>query len=133
MTLELFSATGALVGGLVAFMINEQLLAGLFAALMIWVAISMARRKDPPGAGARSRAGPGRGGRAGGRGRARTPDRDLGDAAPDPAAGRLVGRRDLGARLPGAPDPARHGRARRSPASTPRCWASAAASSRSRS
>jgi uncharacterized protein len=48
MTLELFSATGAFVGGLVAFMINEQLLAALFAALMIWVAISMARRKDPP-------------------------------------------------------------------------------------
>lgn len=48
MTLELFSATGAFVGGLVAFMINERLLAALFAALMIWVAISMARRKDPP-------------------------------------------------------------------------------------
>ena len=51
MTLELFSATGAFVGGLVAFMINEQLLAALFAALMIWVAISMARRKDPPRVG----------------------------------------------------------------------------------
>jgi hypothetical protein len=48
MTLELFSAAGAFVGGLVAFLINEQLLAALFAALMIWVAISMARRKDPP-------------------------------------------------------------------------------------
>lgn len=48
MTLELFSAMGAFLGGMVAFMINEQLLAGLFAALMIWVAISMARRKDPP-------------------------------------------------------------------------------------
>ena len=48
MTLELFSATGAFVGGLVAFMINERLLAALFVALMIWVAISMARRKDPP-------------------------------------------------------------------------------------
>ena len=48
MTLELFSAMGAFVGGLVAFIINEQLLAGLFAALMLWVAISMARRKDPP-------------------------------------------------------------------------------------
>lgn len=48
MTLELFSASGAFAGGLVAFLINEQLLAALFAALMIWVAISMARRKDPP-------------------------------------------------------------------------------------
>ena len=48
MTLELFSATGALVGGLVAFLIDERVLAGLFAALLIWVAVSMARRKDPP-------------------------------------------------------------------------------------
>ncbi|HYO43062.1 MAG TPA: sulfite exporter TauE/SafE family protein [Candidatus Limnocylindrales bacterium] len=48
MTLELFSALGALVGGLVAFLISERVLAGLFAALMTWVAISMARRKDPP-------------------------------------------------------------------------------------
>ncbi|MEI7743512.1 MAG: sulfite exporter TauE/SafE family protein [Chloroflexota bacterium] len=52
MTLELFSAAGALVGGLVAFMIDEQILAGLFAALLTWVAISMVRRKDPPKAGA---------------------------------------------------------------------------------
>jgi uncharacterized membrane protein YfcA len=48
MTLELFSAVGALVGGLVAFLISEQVLAGLFAALITWVAVSMARRKDPP-------------------------------------------------------------------------------------
>ena len=48
MTLELFSAVGALAGGLIAFMINEQVLAGLFAALLVWVAVSMARRKDPP-------------------------------------------------------------------------------------
>jgi uncharacterized membrane protein YfcA len=48
MTLELFSAVGALVGGLVAFMMNQQVLEGLFAALLIWVAASMARRRDPP-------------------------------------------------------------------------------------
>ncbi len=48
MTLELFSAMGALVGGLIAFLINERLLAGLFAALLAWVAISMARRNDRP-------------------------------------------------------------------------------------
>ena len=48
MTLELFSALGALVGGLVAFLIAEQVLAGLFAGLITWVAVSMARRKDPP-------------------------------------------------------------------------------------
>ena len=48
MTLELFSAAGALVGGLVAFMLSDRLLAALFAALITWVAISMARRKEPP-------------------------------------------------------------------------------------
>lgn len=48
MTLELFSAAGALVGGLVAFLIAERVLAGLFAALLVWVAVSMARRTDPP-------------------------------------------------------------------------------------
>jgi uncharacterized membrane protein YfcA len=57
MTLELFSATGALVGGLIAFMIADQVLAGLFAALITWVAVSMARRRDPP----RSPAQPGTG------------------------------------------------------------------------
>jgi uncharacterized membrane protein YfcA len=46
MVLELFSATGALVGGLVAFMLSEQVLAGLFAALLLWVSVSMARRSD---------------------------------------------------------------------------------------
>src|SRR4051812_37081902 len=48
MTLELFSAAGALVGGLVAFLIDERLLAALFAALLVWVAVSMARRRDAP-------------------------------------------------------------------------------------
>jgi uncharacterized protein len=48
MTLELFSASGAFAGGLVAFLIDERLLAGLFAALMLWVAFTMARRKDAP-------------------------------------------------------------------------------------
>jgi uncharacterized membrane protein YfcA len=46
MVLELFSASGALVGGLVAFMLSEQALAGLFAGLLVWVAISMLRRSD---------------------------------------------------------------------------------------
>jgi uncharacterized membrane protein YfcA len=48
MTLELFSAGGALVGGLIAFLIADRVLAALFAALLTWVAISMIRRKDPP-------------------------------------------------------------------------------------
>jgi uncharacterized protein len=48
MTLELFSALGALVGGIVAFLVAERVLAGLFAALITWVAISMVRRGDVP-------------------------------------------------------------------------------------
>ena len=47
MTLELFSASGALIGGLIAFAIDERILAALFAALLAWVAVSMARRRDP--------------------------------------------------------------------------------------
>jgi uncharacterized membrane protein YfcA len=48
MTLELFTATGALVGGLLAFLVEERVLEGLFAALLLYVAITMARRSDPP-------------------------------------------------------------------------------------
>ncbi len=49
MVLELFSASGALVGGLVAFLLSEQVLAGLFAALLVWVGVSMVRRRgDAP-------------------------------------------------------------------------------------
>jgi uncharacterized protein len=79
MTLELFSAMGAFLGGLVAFVINEQLLAGLFAALMIWVAISMARRKDPAPAAEAITVGP-----MDVMPNA-APDAILPDAAPDPA------------------------------------------------
>ncbi|MEA2518945.1 MAG: uncharacterized protein QOF49_1025 [Chloroflexota bacterium] len=51
MTLELFTAMGALVGGLIAFLVPERVLQLLFALLLSWVAITMARRKDPgPGA-----------------------------------------------------------------------------------
>src|SRR5512141_3031197 len=52
MVLELFSASGALVGGLVAFLLSEQVLAGLFAVLLVWVAVSMARRRDTATGGA---------------------------------------------------------------------------------
>ena len=41
MTLELFTAIGALAGGLIAFLLSEQVLAGLFAALLAYVAVSM--------------------------------------------------------------------------------------------
>ena len=60
MTLELFSAAGALAGGLIAFAISEQVLAGLFAVLMVWVAVSMARRRDAPRSAADAPAGPDR-------------------------------------------------------------------------
>lgn len=41
MTLELFTATGALAGALVAFLLDERLIAGLFAVLLVYVAVSM--------------------------------------------------------------------------------------------
>jgi uncharacterized membrane protein YfcA len=44
MTLELFTAIGALIGGLIAVALSEQVLAALFAALLLYVAISMLRR-----------------------------------------------------------------------------------------
>lgn len=43
MSLELFTATGALVGALVAYAVPERVLAGLFAALLLYVALSMAQ------------------------------------------------------------------------------------------
>ena len=44
MVLELFTAMGALAGGLLAFALDEQVLAGLFAIVLTWVAISMIRQ-----------------------------------------------------------------------------------------
>ncbi len=46
MTLELFSATGALVGGLIAFALSDQLLAGLFTILLLYTAFTMSRRPE---------------------------------------------------------------------------------------
>lgn len=46
MTLELFTAMGALVGGLVAFAISEQVLAALFTVLLLYSAFTMARRRE---------------------------------------------------------------------------------------
>ena len=43
MLLELFTATGALVGGLVAFALSDRVLAGLFAALLLYTAWTMLR------------------------------------------------------------------------------------------
>jgi uncharacterized membrane protein YfcA len=46
MTLELFTATGALIGGLVAFLLDERLLSLLFAVLLAYVAFTMARPRS---------------------------------------------------------------------------------------
>jgi len=51
MTLELFTALGALAGALVAFAIPDQVLAGLFAALSLYIAATMLRGR-PTDAGA---------------------------------------------------------------------------------
>jgi uncharacterized protein len=49
MTLELFTAIGALVGGSIAFLLSERLLSVLFAILLLYVAVTMARggRAEP--------------------------------------------------------------------------------------
>ena len=46
--LALFTASGALVGGLVAFLVPERVLAGLFAGLLGYVAFSMFRASTAP-------------------------------------------------------------------------------------
>jgi len=43
LVLSLFTAVGALAGGLVAFLIPERFLAGLFAVLLVYVCITMAQ------------------------------------------------------------------------------------------
>lgn len=43
MSLELFTAIGALLGGSIAFLLDERLLAGLFAVLLLYVAVTMFR------------------------------------------------------------------------------------------
>lgn len=48
MTLEMFTALGALVGGSIAFLLDERLVTLLFAGLLAYVAFTMARRR--PGA-----------------------------------------------------------------------------------
>jgi uncharacterized protein len=43
MTLELFTALGALVGGSIAFLLDERLISLAFAGLLMYVAVTMAR------------------------------------------------------------------------------------------
>src|SRR5437867_9123281 len=47
MTLELFTAIGALIGGFIAFALSDRALAGLFALLLGYTAFTMARRREP--------------------------------------------------------------------------------------
>lgn len=48
MRLELFTALGAFIGASIAFLIEERLLALLFAGLLIYVAVSMLRARTSP-------------------------------------------------------------------------------------
>lgn len=48
MTLELFTAIGAVLGAFVAFLLSERVLAGLFAGLLIYVSLSMLRSARAP-------------------------------------------------------------------------------------
>lgn len=47
MTLELFTAIGALAGGLIAFLVPERILELLFTGLLAYVALTMALRHEP--------------------------------------------------------------------------------------
>lgn len=48
MTLELFTVLGAMIGGSIAFLIDERLLSLLFAGLLFYVALTMARARSDP-------------------------------------------------------------------------------------
>lgn len=48
MTLELFTAIGALLGGMIAFLLDERILAALFAVLLTYVALTMLRPRSAP-------------------------------------------------------------------------------------
>src|SRR5258706_11119254 len=49
MVLELFTACGAILGGLAAFALDDRVLAGLFTAMLVYAAISMLRRSTGGG------------------------------------------------------------------------------------
>ena len=50
MVLELFTGIGAVIGGTIAFLVDERLLAGLFAVLVLYVAATLARSAGRSGA-----------------------------------------------------------------------------------
>ena len=47
MTLELFTAIGAMAGGLIAFLLDARVIELIFTGLLVYVAVTMARRHDP--------------------------------------------------------------------------------------
>ena len=47
MTLELFTAIGAMAGGTIAFLLDARVIELIFTGLLTYVAITMARRRDP--------------------------------------------------------------------------------------
>lgn len=49
MVLELFTGIGAVIGGTIAFLVDERLLAGLFAVLVLYVAGTLVRSARRPG------------------------------------------------------------------------------------
>jgi len=49
MLLEVFTASGALIGGLIAFLLPDRVLAGLFALLLVYTAATMLRRATSAG------------------------------------------------------------------------------------
>src|SRR5258707_15682690 len=55
MVLELFTAAGAVIGGLVAFLLHDRVLAGLFTAMLLYVGVTMIRRAPTPQAPAAAR------------------------------------------------------------------------------
>ncbi len=44
MSLEVFTVAGALIGGTIAFALDQRVIAGLFAVLLVYTAVSMIRR-----------------------------------------------------------------------------------------
>ncbi len=48
MVLELFTAAGAVIGGLVAFLLDDRFLARLFTAMLLYVAVTMIPRAPTP-------------------------------------------------------------------------------------
>jgi len=48
LTLEILTVIGALVGGLVAFALDERLIAAAFSLMLVYVALSMARQRTAP-------------------------------------------------------------------------------------